>query len=58
MRVHVCFIFNEVECNSDEADSIIENMTDECETMRDAFGASDCYIMDADDNDLPLDEGE
>ena len=46
MRVIVIFEFEDIEPNSSEADQIIEEMTEECETMRIAFDASNCYIDD------------
>ena len=46
MRVIVIFEFEGIEPNSGEADQIIEEMTEECETMRIAFDASNCWIDD------------
>jgi hypothetical protein len=46
MRVIVIFEFEGIEPNSGEADKIIEDMTEECETMRIAFDASNCWIDD------------
>jgi hypothetical protein len=46
MRVIVIFEFDDIEPNSSEADQIIEEMTEECETMRIAFDASNCWIDD------------
>lgn len=55
MRVIICLEFDGVDCNSDKADPIIEAITMDCETMQVGFNASSCYIMNCDDNDLPLD---
>jgi len=52
MRVIICLEFNDIECNSDKGDMIIQSITQDCETMQVGFDASSCYIMDADDNDL------
>jgi hypothetical protein len=46
MRVIVIFEFEDIEPDSGEADRIIEEMTEECETMRIAFDASNCWIDD------------
>jgi hypothetical protein len=46
MRVIVIFEFEDIEPNSSEADQIIEEMTEECETMRIAFDASNCWVDD------------
>ena len=46
MKVIVIFEFEGVEPNSGEADKIIENMTEECETMGIAFDATNCWIDD------------
>jgi hypothetical protein len=47
MRVIVVFEFDGVEPNSPEADKIIEEMTESCETMAIGFNASGCFIDDA-----------
>lgn len=47
MRVIVVFEFEGVEPNSSKADQIIEEMTEECETMGIAFDANNCWIDDA-----------
>jgi hypothetical protein len=46
MRVIVIFEFEGVEPDSPEADQIIGEMTEECETMGIAFDASNCWIDD------------
>lgn len=55
MRVIVVFEFKGVEPNSSKADQIIEEMTEECETMGIAFDANNCWI---DDCVATVDEGE
>jgi len=46
MKVLVAFEFEGVEPNSKEADRIIGEMTEECETMCIAFDATNCWIDD------------
>ena len=46
MKVLVAFEFEGVEPNSKEADQIIGEMTEECETMWIAFDATNCWIDD------------
>ena len=46
MRVIVVFEFKGVEPDSPEADRIIEEMTEECETMGIAFDANNCWVDD------------
>ena len=46
MKVVVIFEFEDIKPDSPEADQIIEAMTEECETMRMAFDASNCWIDD------------
>jgi hypothetical protein len=46
MRVTVVFEFKGVEPNSSKADRIIEEMTEECETMGIAFDANNCWVDD------------
>jgi hypothetical protein len=55
MRVIVVFEFKGVEPDSPEADRIIEEMTEECETMGIAFDASNCWV---DDCVATVDEGD
>jgi hypothetical protein len=55
MRVIVVFEFKGVEPDSPEADRIIEEMTEECETMGIAFDANNCWI---DDCVATVDEGD
>ena len=55
MRVIVVFEFEGIDPNSKEADQIIEEMTEECETMCIAFDATNCWI---DDCVATVDEGE
>ena len=55
MKVLIAFEFEGVEPNSPEADRIIEEMTEECETMGIAFDANNCWI---DDCVATVDEGD
>jgi hypothetical protein len=55
MRVIVVFEFEGVDPNSEKADQIIEEMTEECETMGIAFDATNCWI---DDCVATVNEGE
>ena len=55
MRVIVVFEFEGVNPDSEKADQIIEEMTEECETMCIAFDAKNCWI---DDCVATVDEGE
>jgi hypothetical protein len=55
MKVLIAFKFEGVEPDSPEADRIIEEMTQECETMGIAFDASNCWI---DDCVATVDEGD
>ena len=55
MKVLIAFEFEGVEPNSPEADRIIEEMTEECETMGIAFDADNCWI---DDCVATADEGD
>jgi hypothetical protein len=55
MRVIVVFEFEGVNPDSEKADQIIEEMTEECETMCIAFDATNCWI---DDCVATIDEGD
>jgi hypothetical protein len=55
MRVIVVFEFEGIDPDSREADQIIEEMTEECETMCIAFDATNCWI---DDCVATVDEGD
>ena len=55
MKVLLAFKFEGVEPDSPEADRIIEEMTEECETMGIAFDADNCWI---DDCVATVDEGD
>jgi hypothetical protein len=55
MKVLIAFKFEGVEPDSPEADRIIEEMTQECETMGIAFDAHNCWI---DDCVATIDEGD
>jgi hypothetical protein len=44
MRVYVCIEFEGVECNSEEADGLVEIIGESCEHMQVGFNATSCYI--------------
>lgn len=46
MKVIVIFEFEGVDADSEQADQIIEDIGESCETMGVGFGASACYIDD------------
>jgi hypothetical protein len=46
MIVYVAFEFEGVDPNSPEADKIVNELTDSCETMRIGFDAMGCWIDD------------
>ena len=47
MIVYVAFEFEDVKANSKEADRIIEEINESCETMQIGFDANGCWIDDA-----------
>jgi hypothetical protein len=47
MRVYVCIEFEGVECNSEEADGLVEIIGESCEHMQVGFNASGCFVEDA-----------
>jgi hypothetical protein len=51
MKVLVAFEFEGVDPNSEEADEIVEFMTDECEHLQDKFGATACWVDNAQGDD-------
>jgi hypothetical protein len=46
MKVLVVFEFEDIDPNSEEAEQIINEIGEECETMGIAFDASACYVDD------------
>jgi hypothetical protein len=46
MRVIVIFEFDGVDPNSEEADQIVEQISESCETMQVGFDASACWVDD------------
>jgi len=46
MRAIVIFEFEGVDPNSPEADRIVNELTDSCETMRIGFDAMGCWVDD------------
>jgi hypothetical protein len=46
MRAIVIFEFEGVDPNSPEADKIVNELTDSCETMRIGFDAMGCWVDD------------
>jgi len=49
MKVLVAFEFEGVDADGEQADQIIEEITEACETMGIAFDASSCYVDDCKD---------
>jgi hypothetical protein len=47
MKVLVAFEFEGVDPNSPEADKIVAEITESCETMRIGFDANACWVDDA-----------
>jgi hypothetical protein len=47
MIVYVAFKFDEVDPDSPEADQIVAEITESCETMRIGFDANACWVEDA-----------
>jgi hypothetical protein len=47
MRVIVIFEFEGVDPNSPEADEIVAEITESCETMRIGFDANACWVDNA-----------
>jgi hypothetical protein len=47
MKVIVIFEFEDVEPDSPEADQIVAEIGESCETMQTGFGASACWIDNA-----------
>ena len=46
MKVIVIFEFEGVDPNSEQADQIVEGISEACETMGVGFDASSCYVDD------------
>ena len=46
MIILVAFEFEGVDANSERADQIINEISEECETMGIAFDADNCYVDD------------
>jgi hypothetical protein len=51
MRVMVIFEFEGVDPNSPEADEIVAEITESCETMRIGFDANACWVDNAHSDD-------
>ena len=51
MIVYVAFKFDGVDPDSPEADDIVREITESCETMRIGFDANDCWIDNAQGDD-------
>jgi hypothetical protein len=56
MKVLVAFEFEGVDADGEQADQIIEEITEACETMGIAFDASSCYVDDCKDTWKESDE--
>ena len=55
MRIILCLEFEGVDCNGDRGTDLVNILTEDCERIKEDYQASDCYVMEADDNDLPPD---
>jgi len=51
MKVTVVFEFESVDPNSEEADQIVAEITESCETMRIGFDANACWVDNAHGDD-------
>lgn len=47
MKVFICLEFNGIDCDDENADVIVESITQACEGMQKAWGASSCWVDDA-----------
>jgi L-alanine-DL-glutamate epimerase-like enolase superfamily enzyme len=47
MIVYVAFKFDGVDPDSPEADEIVREITESCETMQIGFDANNCWVEDA-----------
>lgn len=47
MIVYVAFKFDGVSPDSPQADAVVEEITEACETMRVGFDATECWVDDA-----------
>jgi len=47
MKVFICLEFDGVDCNDENADAIVESITQACEGIQKTYGASGCWIEDA-----------
>jgi hypothetical protein len=47
MIVYVAFKFDEVDPDSPQADAILEEVYEACETMQVGFDANECWVEDA-----------
>ena len=55
MRIILCLEWEGVDCNGDRGTDLVNIITADCERIKADYQASDCYVMEADDNDLPSD---
>lgn len=51
MKVLVIFHFDEVSADSEEAEQIIANIGESCETMARGFDASECWVQECFDDE-------
>ena len=51
MKVLVAFEFEGIDPDSLEADEIVAEITESCETMRIGFNATDCWVDNAHSDD-------
>ena len=47
MKVFICLEFYGVDCNDENGDAIVESITQACEGMQKAWGATGCWVDDA-----------
>lgn len=51
MRVYIALEFNDIDADSEMADTIINSVTESCERIRIGLGADACWIDDAQNTD-------
>ena len=47
MRVFLCIDFDGVDPDSEQADDIVDEISEACERMQISFNASNCFVDDA-----------
>jgi hypothetical protein len=51
MRVYIALEFNEIDADSEMADTIINSVTESCERIRIGLNADACWVDDAQNTD-------